>query len=175
LAKCTGHDSRQWAAGRSSSQNKPRQQKLMHSAPRRLSTDRAYFVASWRLNQFYAFLAIVNDECVVFSQSGPRAAGHVAKSDEPPVGHIRLPQSEIVSHTAGETSRPAPLFRLDFGRSLPNTYCQWSVRNGPASSHCAYTIRLPFRIATQRSLQVETAGPWYASLNQGTTRGASGW
>src|SRR5207244_12683672 len=70
------------------------------------------------------------------------------------------------SRTAGETSRPAPLFRLGFGRSLPNTYCQWSVRNGPAYSHCAYTIRLPFRIATQRSLQVETDGHWYASLNQ---------
>src|SRR5207244_11217440 len=70
------------------------------------------------------------------------------------------------SRTAGETSRPAPPFRLGFGRSLPKTYCQWSVRKGPASSHCAYTIRLPFRIATQRSLQVETDGHWYASLNQ---------
>src|SRR5213078_3875748 len=79
------------------------------------------------------------------------------------------------SRTAGETSRPAPLFRLGFGRSLPNTYCHWSVRKGPASSHCAYAIRLPLRIATQRSLQVEIAGPWYASLNHGTTRGASGW
>jgi len=78
------------------------------------------------------------------------------------------------SRTAGETSRPAPPFRLGFGRSLPKTYCQWSVRKGPASSHCAYAIRLPFRIATQRSLQVEGAGPWYASLNHGTTRGASG-
>src|SRR5256886_14341746 len=78
------------------------------------------------------------------------------------------------SRTAGETSRPAPPFRLGFGRSLPKTYCQWSVRKGPASSHCAYAIRLPFRIATQRSLQVERAGHWYASLNHGTTRGASG-
>src|SRR6266446_1988728 len=78
------------------------------------------------------------------------------------------------SRTAGETSRPAPPFRLGFGRSLPKTYCQWSVRKGPASSHCAYAIRLPFRIATQRSLQVERAGPWNASLNHGTTRGASG-
>src|SRR5882757_11028435 len=67
------------------------------------------------------------------------------------------------SRTAGETSRPAPLFRLGFGRSLPNTYCQWSVRNGPASSHWAKTTRLSLRIATQRSLQVETAGPRYAS------------
>src|SRR6266516_7378445 len=78
------------------------------------------------------------------------------------------------SRTAGDTSRPAPLFRLGFGRSLPKTYCQWSVRNGPASSHCAYATRLPLRIAIHRPLQVETAGPWYASLNQGTTRGASG-
>src|SRR5436853_7451232 len=78
------------------------------------------------------------------------------------------------SRTAGETSRPAPRFRFGFGRSLPNTYCQWSVRNGPASSHCAYAIRLPLRIATHRSLHVETAGPWNASLNHGTTRGASG-
>src|SRR5262249_45131368 len=78
------------------------------------------------------------------------------------------------SRTAGETSSPAPPFRLGFGRSLPKTYCQWSVRKGPASSHCAYAIRLPLRIATQRSLQVEKAGPWYASLNHGTTRGASG-
>src|SRR5439155_18607633 len=78
------------------------------------------------------------------------------------------------SRTAGETSRPAPLFRLGFGRSLPNTYCQWSVRNGPASSHCAYATRLPLRIAIHRPLQVETAGPWYDWLNQGTTRGASG-
>src|SRR5436309_8565475 len=63
------------------------------------------------------------------------------------------------SRTAGETSRPAPLFRLGFGRSLPKTYCQWSVRNGPASSHWAYATRLPLRIATQRPLHVETAGP----------------
>src|SRR4029077_9128093 len=28
------------------------------------------------------------------------------------------------SRTAGDTSRPAPLFRLGFGRSLPKTYCQ---------------------------------------------------
>ena len=28
------------------------------------------------------------------------------------------------SRTAGETSRPAPLFRFGFGRSLPKTYCQ---------------------------------------------------
>src|SRR5205814_7869998 len=40
------------------------------------------------------------------------------------------------SRTAGDTSRPAPLFRLGFGRSLPKTYCQWSLRKGPASSHC---------------------------------------
>src|SRR5215471_10016800 len=28
------------------------------------------------------------------------------------------------SRTAGETSRPAPLFKFGFGRSFPNTYCQ---------------------------------------------------
>src|SRR4030095_560107 len=63
------------------------------------------------------------------------------------------------SRTAGETSRPAPLLRFGFGRALPKTYCQWSVRNGPASSHCAYATRLPLRMAIQRPLQVETAGP----------------
>src|SRR5205823_12251365 len=65
----------------------------------RLTRNRAYFIASWRLNQFYAFLAIVNDECVVFSQSGPRASRHVAKSDAATVGHSRLLQSEIVAHS----------------------------------------------------------------------------
>src|SRR5438552_7618872 len=57
------------------------------------------------------------------------------------------------SRTAGDTSRLAPLFRLGFGGSLPNTYCLWSVRNVQASSHWSYASRLLLRIAFHRHLQ----------------------
>ena len=62
--------------------------------------------------------------------------GISSKSDEFPIGHISVLHSEKIAH-CGRHIESGAFVEVGKGRSGPKTYCQLSVRKGPASSHCA--------------------------------------
>src|SRR5947207_4726329 len=48
--------------------------------------------------QRFAFLPLINHECVVFAMSRPWAMRHFAEFYKLPVGHIRFLQSKVIAH-----------------------------------------------------------------------------
>ena len=122
----------------------------------RLSSNHAYFVLSQPLSDLHTFFATVDNKRIVFSQSGPWPMRHFAKVHEPPVGDIRLFQSEIVSHCRGDIEASA-LIQIGFRTFIAKHVLPMIGSEGSCvfplriSDSIAFTDRDPSVLASRNS------------------------